>query len=121
MIYKICRLFFFLFYFFFQSNVNAQNIAYIDIDYIINNSLAGKDILIQLKQKFKAKDENFKDKENKFKKKEKQLLAQKNILDSNEYKKKLLILKNEVEGYKKEKNVFLKEFNRIKLEYTKLM
>jgi len=117
---KVIRLFSFIFLLL-CSNLYAENVVYIDIDYIINNSLVGKNLSAKLQENFKNKDVIFKKKENELKKKENQLFAQKNILDENAYEKKVDKLKKEIEIYKSNKAQFIKKFNSKKIEYTKLL
>ena len=64
----------------------SENVAYIDIDFIMNNSLAGKSITDKLEISFKAKNEKFKSTEKQLKE-EIKLVSQKNIINE-EYKKK---------------------------------
>ena len=73
------------------SNVvlSKENIYYIDIDFIMNNSLAGKSIKKQLETKNKSYFNTLKKDESNFKKEEAKLIAQKNILDQDDFKKKI--------------------------------
>ena len=48
-----------------------EKISYVDIDYILSNSLAGKSLLETLKKEEKLKIENFKFSDDNFKDKEK--------------------------------------------------
>ena len=99
----------------------SENIVYIDIDFIMNNSLAGKSITSNLEKSYKIEDDNFKKIGNELKNKEKNLISQKKILNEEEYKKKVNILVNEINNYKESKKIFLKEFNSKKIESTKIL
>ena len=115
------RLLIYLFIFFFKINFSiADNkITYIDINFILTNSLVGKSINAHIK---KIQDENmqkFNDQEKVFIKKEKKLLSQKNILEKNEFEKKLSILNEEVAKYRITKKNKLNELNKEKINYTK--
>ena len=80
---KIFKSIFFIFIFLSLSIISLKaqvKVSYVDIDYILSNTLAGKSLLIKLKKeeelkinKFKLKDEDFKNKENK-------ILAKKNLI-----------------------------------------
>ena len=78
------------------------------------NSEAGISINKQIK--FIEKDifDNFKQNENKLRDKENQIINQKNLLDENEYKKKVVLLKQEVEKYNIEKKKILNNLNNKK-------
>ncbi len=58
----------------------SENVAYIDIDFIMNNSLAGKSITDKLEISFKAKNEKFKSTEKQLKEREIKLVSHKNII-----------------------------------------
>ena len=99
----------------------SENVAYIDIDFIMNNSLAGKSISINLESNFKGKNDKLNELEKELKKKEKNLVSQKNLLKEEEFKKKVEILKKEINNYKDNKKKLLKEFNSKKIESTKIL
>ena len=86
----------------FQSNLTManQSILYMDMNFLLNNSLAGKSILTQLKnlnetnlKKFKKIEEGLKSEENK-------LISQQKILEKDEYLKQLNIFRKKVSDYK---------------------
>ena len=77
-----------------------QSILYMDMNFLLNNSLAGKSILTQLKnlnetnlKKFKKIEEGLKSEENK-------LISQQKILEKDEYLKQLNIFRKKVSDYK---------------------
>ena len=105
----------------YPKNSFGENIAYLDIDFIMNNSLAGKSLTKTLEKNFKSKNDKLKKIENELKDKEKKLVSQKNILSENEYRKNADILMKEIKKYNDEKNNFLKEFKQKKIEVTKLL
>ena len=109
----IKKFFFVLFFLILSSNIlKAENrVSYLDIDFIITNTLAGKKLLVSLKKeeelkvnKFKLNDENFKNKEIK-------ILAKKNLISDQEINKELELLQIEFQKYRKEK---IKEANGLK-------
>ena len=98
---------FFLILFFLAVSVNylkaQEKVSYIDIDYILASSIAGKSLLNKLKEEqdlkiniFKSKDEDFKLKENK-------ILAKKNLISKEEINKELKSLQIEFNEYRKDK------------------
>ena len=90
--------FFFTFFLIFTTQLNAsEKIVFIDINFIFNNSDAGKD----LKNKISEKNEKINNEINKFKidieNKKKKLLAQKNVMSVEEYNKKVNTLEKQIQ------------------------
>ena len=89
----------------FINFANAQtNVAFIDMTYIMENSLAGKSLKKQLENLHKKNLSDFKTKEDSLKNKEKDLLAKKNILSDEEFQKKISQLRTDVKNYNIERN-----------------
>jgi len=102
----------------FTSSLKAQ-IAYIDMNLVLNKSEVGKYLNSHI-EKIKNKNiEKFKEIEKNLIDKEKLLISQQNILDNNEFDKKLAILKIEVNKYKSDKKLHVDQLNKIKIESTK--
>tara|TARA_B100001250_G_C19575578_1_gene689591 strand:+ start:314 stop:838 length:525 start_codon:yes stop_codon:yes gene_type:complete len=99
----------------------SESIAYVDIDFIMNNSLAGKSITNNLESSFKVKNDKLNDLENELKQKEKNLVSQKNLLKEDEFKKKVEILKKEINNYKDNRKKLLNKYNTKKIESTKIL
>jgi len=113
----------------------SQNIAYANLDLIIKNSNVGKKIITYFDDKNKEMIKQIKNEEKKIREKEKSLISQKNILQEDEYLKKVNIIKKEVEVFnnnskekinqlniKKEKisKLFLVEVNKILRDYAEI-
>ena len=110
----ICLICFNLFIF----NTKAQ-IVYLDINLILNKSEVGKFLNDHI-QKIKNENmEKFKKIENELIQKEKSLIAQKNILNKDEFQKKLNSLSIEVKKYRSEKKSSIDKINEIKISNTK--
>ena len=110
-----------LLFFFIKINYSFadNNITYIDINFILSNSLVGKSIN---KHITKIQDENikkFNEQEKEFNDKEQKLLSQKNILDKKKFQFEANILNEEIKKYKNDKNKILKKLNDEKIKYTK--
>ena len=108
----------FFFFAFNLINVNAnEKIVYIDTSYILNQSLVGKSILAKLNSKQKKNIESFKKTEKSFKETEKKIIASKNVTSEEEFKKKVLELRNTVKAYqvsrKKAQEDLIKEKNKL--------
>ena len=81
-----------------------DKVAYLDIDFILTNTLAGKSLLNNLKNQENIKINEFKSKDEKFRNDEKKIIAKKN-LDSNELiEKDLKELQIKFQEYRKSKN-----------------
>ena len=125
---------FFLYFFLFSLNsYSSDQVIIVDIDYLLNNSKAGKNIQEQLKKITDARIKEIKSKDKLFKDKETKLIAQKKILSEQEFAKKVNDLKNEVikfnslrkkemEQSNKKRNdalsKLLKEINQLLIEYS---
>ena len=90
---------------FFLSSINFLNakekVSYIDIDYILSNTLVGKSLLISFKKEEELKFNKFKLSDENFKNEEKKILAKKNLISSNELEKEMRSLQEKFEKYKK--------------------
>ena len=98
---------------------SKAEIAYIDINFILNSSDVGKNLnnyLETIKNNNSLKYEKI---ENDLVNKEKSLIAQQNILDKEQFQKKLKKLTSEVQKYRSDKKVSLEELNNIKINKTK--
>lgn len=122
MIFKFIKIFIFIILFLFQNNVFAQEkIAYIDIDKLLNDSIAGKLITKKIENKYKTDLEIFKNTESQLAKEEKEILAQKNILSSDEFNKKVSNFKNKVKDFRNKKKASSDKLNKIKSKSTSIL
>ena len=103
----ICILIFFLFSFPLYSN---EKIVYLDVEKIMQESIAGKAVIAQIKKKRETTVSKFQKKEKEIIEKEKKLISQKNVLNEEEFKKKLQDLRGDIAKYQKDRN---KAFNEI--------
>ena len=108
---------------FFISNIFTFNayskIAYIDIKIILNESNVGKSLNSHLKSLNSEYSKKYSKIEKELLEKEKTLLAQKNIIEKNEFNKKIRNLSDEINKYKNDKKLSTDKLNRIKIENTK--
>jgi outer membrane protein len=100
------------------SNAN-DNIVYIDINFILENSIVGKSINTQIKSLQNKENENFKIKEKKLIENEKKLISQKNILDENQFKNEVDKHKKNLNDYRNQKKIMFDNLNKKKSEYLK--
>ena len=94
-------------------------IVYIDINLILNQSEIGKILNDYINSKNNENTLNYKKVEAVLLNKEKSLIAQQNILDENEFKKKLSLLSEEIKNFRKEKKQSLENlvaFNSVRVK-----
>ena len=105
-----------LFFFIFCINFSyaEENIFFLDLDYLLNNSNSGKIIINKLKKinsentsKLKIQEKQIKDLEN-------EISTKKNVISEEELQKRIENLKIKFNQYKIEKDKSNKEFNSIK-------
>jgi len=86
----------------FANNVWAQDkIAFIDLNYVYANSKDGKKSIKEVQSKKEIIKKEFIEFQKKLDKEKNDLIAQKNVLDENEFKKKYSELESNVEKYNK--------------------
>jgi outer membrane protein len=109
-----------IFFIFNIFTFNAYSkIAYIDIKIILNKSNVGKSLNSHLKSLNSEYSKKYTKIEKELLEKEKTLLAQKNIIEKNEFNKKIKNLSDEIDKYKNDKKLSTDKLNKIKIENTK--
>ena len=103
MIKKIFVIIFFLSIF--QNVYAEEKLAVVDIDYLINNSKAGKYIQTTIKKINDKSVTEFKKKEKEFQNKQTELISQKNLLSKEEFNKKASDLNKKIKEYNLNKKV----------------
>ena len=94
------------------NNLKAEDkIAYLDIDFILTNTIAGKLLLENLKKQEEIKINKFKIDDEKFRNNEKKILAKKNLVSVEEIKKEMNELQIEYQKYNNDKK---KEIDSLK-------
>ncbi len=110
---------FILNFFFLNYSYSNDKIAYIDIDYIVKNSLAGKSITEIIEKNNQINIKKFNDIESKLKSEEKEIIAQRNILNEEEFQKKINILKEKISDYRNQKKNEINNLNNQRFKLTK--
>tara|TARA_B100001063_G_C16598202_1_gene469259 strand:+ start:64 stop:591 length:528 start_codon:yes stop_codon:yes gene_type:complete len=116
---KIFKNIFLILFFFYIliSPIKAQEkILYLDIDFILTNTLAGKSLLNALKKEEELKIDKFKLQDEDFKLKERNILAKKNLISQEEITKELKLLQEIFNKYRKNK---IKEVDELKAKRNK--
>ncbi len=104
--------------FFYSSISNSSSIVYIDIDYIIANSLIGKSATNQIDNKKKKFENELDLLEKKIKEEDEIISSQKNILSESDIKIKVDKLNEKINDYKKRTQNINKEINNNKIYAT---
>lgn len=98
--YKIINFILILFFIFFSTNLKAQNkVTFINLEYVLNNTLSGKIIVDEIENLKKKNELKFSTIENEIKSKEQSLINKKNIISEIELEKNYLALKKEVDQF----------------------
>ena len=100
---------------------NAENptIVYIDMDKVMNESIAGKNLIEQLEKIHKSNILSFKKIEDELKKEEESIVSKKNIISNDEYIKKVNSLKTKIKHYENERQEKINLVSKKKNEATK--
>ena len=88
-------------YFFLNINVASSNTStvFIDIDFILNNSILGKQILLDLEELNKKNLDRIKNKENALNIKRDEINKKKNILSKDQIEKEIVLLNENLKKY----------------------
>ncbi|MFL2895551.1 MAG: OmpH family outer membrane protein [Candidatus Pelagibacter sp.] len=108
--------FFFLIFSF--SYAEDQKIVYLNIEKIMQNSIAGKSIKKQLENLYSKDLEKFKKNDEILKNKEKKLIAQKNILSQEDFQKELTNLRSEIIKFQKDQVRARENINKLRIGAT---
>ena len=98
----------------YSNPIKAEDkVSYIDIDYVLTNTIVGKELLNILKKEEEIKINKFKSDEDSFKKEEDLILAKKNLISKEEVDKELKLLQIKFRKYRNEK---IKEIDDLKVK-----
>jgi Skp family chaperone for outer membrane proteins len=110
------------FFLYSTSAFSQGTIAFIDLNYIYSNSKTGKKIIKEIDNKQSKINKDFKDYQNKLDKEKDDLLSKKNVLEKEEFKKRINELENNLIKYQQEiskKNKNLLDFrNKSKNDFA---
>ena len=90
---------------------NSQNIVYANLDILINKSNVGQKIIKHFSDKNNDLNDELKKIEKKIKDQETSLISQKNILQPEEYAKKVKNLNNEIKNFNLDRITKIKKIN----------
>ena len=107
-----------LFLIFTFSYAEEQKIVYLNIDTIMQQSIAGKSIKKQLENIYNKNLDKFKKNDEILKNKEKKIIAQKNILSQEDFQNEISSLRLEIIKFQKEQVKARDDINKLRIEAT---
>ena len=103
---------------FMTKSYSQDKIVYLDLDNVVNSTIAGKSIINKLEKSKNVALLKFEKKEKELKKIEDEIKKQKNIISEVELKKKLIDFRKEVNIFRQDRQKVINEFNnRKKIEF----
>ena len=100
------------------SYAEEQKIVYLNVDKIMQQSIAGKSIIKQLENLYNKNLEKFKKNDEILKNKEKKIIAQKNILSQEDFQKELISLRTEIIKFQKDQVKAREDINKLRIGAT---
>ena len=100
--------------FYCNTAMSSNSVYYVDVDFLMNNSLAGKSIIKKLDKKTKSNQKKFEEIEKNLVKEEKKIITQKNILSKEDYIKTINQFKKKVDEYKLSRNKIITDISKLK-------
>ena len=96
----------------------SSSIVYINMEKVMNKSLAGKSLIEQLDKMHQLNIEEFKIAEDSIKSEENKIMSQKNLLSEEEFNKKISSLKKKINNYKKNRKAKIDNVTKMKVDAT---
>ena len=103
-----------IFFTFINASISKENIAFVNIDYLIQNSNIGKKMLTNISNIDKNNLDNFKKKNKILQDLELSIKKKKNVISDEAYNKEEIDFKKKFQKFSKAKNNTVKEFNVFK-------
>ena len=116
---NIIKIYIILISFFVASNSYANKIVFIDMDYILNQSIMGQSISQILEKEEKKTTDEINKIEKNIKIEEKQIISKKNILTDDQFRKLIQDFKIKVNNFNSEKEKNFNLLNKKKINLTK--
>ena len=108
---------FLIFLFIFANPVKAEDkVSFIDIDYVLTNTIVGKKLLNSFKKEEELKINNFKLDEDNFKEEKNKILAKKNLISKEDLNEELNLLQIKFQKYRNKK---IKKLDDLKIKRNK--
>jgi outer membrane protein len=97
-----------------NTSISKEKIAFVNVDYLIQNSNIGKKSLANINDKDKKNLDNLKKKNKILQDLESSIKKKKNVISDEAYNKEVIDFKKKFQEFSKEKNKIVKEFNVFK-------
>ena len=110
---------FLLFFLHFGKLYSETKVAYIDLDFVLNNSKIGKELSQKLEKKLATNNKKNEKIEKELKEEEKKIISQKNILKKEEYEKLLRSYDEEVKKFNNIRKKRNEDFNKFRINSQK--
>ena len=111
---KIIIFIFLIIFNLFNTSFAENKIAFLNVNYIFNNSITGKDANKKVEKKIKELETNIKNFTSNIKKDEENLIKQKNILSEDDYNKKFDIIDDKIKEFNKKIKIENDEITKLK-------
>ena len=108
-----------IFFTFINVSISKENIAFVNVDYLIKNSNIGKKLLANINDKDKKNLDNLKKKNKILQDLESSIKKKKNVISDEAYNKEVIDFKKKFQEFSKEKNKIVQEFNIFKKKEIK--
>ena len=105
----------------FENAAANVKIAFIDLNFIMNNSMAGTSIKTFINDLSKEKNKDFEVIESEIKDDENELISKKNIIEESIYNQKVNEIRKRINDYKLERQNFNKNLNEKKIKFNNLL
>ena len=109
-------IFIFIFFLFSSIVYSNEKIVYLDVEKIMQESVAGKAVSAKIKKKREITISKFQKKEKEIIEKEKKLISQKNVLNEEEFKKKIQDLRGDIANYQKDRNKAANDITKTRIK-----
>ena len=116
--YKKLLIILFALIYFTSAHTEDFKIVYLNVDRIMQESIAGKSIKKKLENIYKKDLEKFKKNDEILKKKEKKIIAQKNIMSEEDFQKELTSLRSEIINFQREQVKSRDNINKLRIGAT---
>ncbi len=111
---NIIKIYVFVIIFFIVTNSYANNIVYIDMDYILNQSIKGKNISQILENENKTKTDKLNEIEENLNIEEKKIISKKNLLNDDQFRKLIQEFQIKINNFNSEKKIAINLLNKKK-------
>jgi len=108
-----------IFFTFINTSISKENIAFVNVDYLIQNSNIGKKLLANINDKDQKNLDNLKKKNKILQDLESSIKKKKNVISDEAYNKEVIDFKKKFQEFSKEKNKIVQEFNIFKKKEIK--